>query len=232
VSAEVRLATTSIVVIGKFNPAVLHPYWFASRELLPPEQLAEARDTVQAVMSDVMMFEAGWLTFQAVPNRLSFTSKESASHLELRDLAIGTLSLLGDDPVTALGLNRDAHYRMGTEEEWHEVGDRFVPNEPWEELTGGQRAGLRQLVVQVTREGIEHTKEAVSEHGATYVTLAPSIEPQTQPYGLFVGINDHFQLGTETEPRSAGEVGETLAQEWEPARKRANSIAKHMIGEA
>jgi hypothetical protein len=228
VAAQVRVATTSVVVVGQFNPAILHPYWFGSRELLPPEQAADAQTSIQALMNEVMAFEAGWLTFQALPQRLTFTSKESASHLELRDLAMATLALLSEVPVTSFGLNRDAHYRVDTEQAWHAIGDRFVPNEPWVELTGGTRAGLQRLVVQIARGGVEHSAEAVAR-GATNVQIGVSVEAQVLPYGVYVGINDHFQVGTDEEPSSAVEVAEALEREWEPARKRANLMAAHII---
>jgi hypothetical protein len=215
------------VVVGDFNPAVLHPYWFGARELLPPEQATEALETVQALMNEVMAFEAGWLSFQALPKRLAFTSKESASHLELRDLAMGTLTLLGEDPVTSIGLNRDAHYRMDTEAEWHEIGDRYAPNEPWAELTGGARAGLQRLVVQVMRDQVEPSPENLAR-GATNIHIGPSTEVQQN--GVFLGINDHFQLGTDEEPIAAAEAVQAIGREWEPARERANLVARHIIG--
>lgn len=214
-------------MVGEFNPAIFHPYWFESRELLPPDQMAEAREKVQTLRNEVMAFDAGWLSFQALPNRVSFTSKESAYHLELRDLAMGTLTLLGEDPVTSFGLNREGHYRMGSEAEWHEIGDRFLPNEPWAELTGGARAGLQMLIVQIMRDQVEHSKENLAG-GATNIHIAPSTEiPET---GVFLGINDHFQLATAEEPKPAGEVVQVLEAEWEPARDRANLVERHIIG--
>jgi len=174
------------------------------------------------MVNEVMAFDAGWLSLQVLPIRLSFTSSESAYHLELRDLVLGTLTLLQEEPISALGLNRDAHYSMDTEEEWHAVGDRFIPNEPWAEITGGGRAGLHRLAVQVTREGTELAM------GSTNITVGTSTE--AAPNGVFLGINDHFQLSPPDEPTTAAALLPVLEDEWEPARARAIAIAAHIIG--
>lgn len=215
----VRSATTSLVLIGSFNPAVFHPRWFGQHELLPAEQVAEASESVQAVGSNFLTFEAGWLAFQAIPLRCAFTAAESAYQPDLRDLVIGTLSLLPETPVWAVGFNRDVHFRVSSEDEWHAIGDRFVPNEPWVELTGGERAGLRRLIVDLGRRD--------GHEGELNVELGPSLE--VQPNGVYLGVNDHLQLGSSEDPVAAADALPVIEAVWDAARSRANNIARHTV---
>ncbi|MFN0154162.1 MAG: hypothetical protein ACKVUT_07260 [Gaiella sp.] len=219
--AQLRSATTSIVVIGEFNPSTFHPSWFGARELLPAELVETALEGIQAVKNELLVFEAGWLSFQALPGRISFTSRESASHLELRDLALGTLSLHGETSAESLGLNRDSRYRVDTVDEWHAVGDRVAPNEPWAALTDGGRAGLLRLVIQLERRYADVP-------GHTNVTVGPA--PADTPLEILVGINDHFQFGAANEPSSnAARAADVLTDVWEPSRERANAITLHIM---
>ena len=207
-------------MVGTFNPAVFHPLWFAEKGLLPREEADVAVATVQAVSNEVMTFRSSWLQFQCLPNRCAFTSTESAFHHELRDLAIGTFRFLPEEPVSALGLNRDAHAEAPSEAAWHAVGDRLAPNEPWAELAGGERAGLLRVAVQIRRrdDDIE---------GYFNVTVGPSDE--IAPNGVFLGVNDHYQVASESEPKPAEELLPIIESRWEPARDRANDAARLIL---
>lgn len=135
----------------------------------------------------------------------------------IRDAARGVFDLLPHTPVDGIGINADAHYRLESEEEWHAVGDLFAPKDFWQPLFSGDEwrhregsemtVGLRTLRVEAWRP---NRKDYVR------LEVAPSI--RTIPYGVYVGINAHFQL-TDGEERGTGYLAaRTIDENWDEIR--------------
>lgn len=211
-----ELSGVSIVVAGPLNPAVLHPTWFLTNDLIA-ENEAEHALTDLIVSPGLTAFTADWLSVQATQEKAVFATVEEAHELQLRDLVRGVLDLQAHNPVDALGVNSDAHYRIRTIEEWHAIGDRFVPKDFWEPVfegdwrkrtpTSDQRVGLRTMTVEVWRpEGFDYVR----------VEVAPSL--RVQPWGVYVGINAHFQLTTADAKGTAADAARVLGENWDEIR--------------
>jgi hypothetical protein len=187
-----ELSGVAVVGAGSFNPAILHPRWLAENGLIAQNEAEHALENT-VVSSQLTAFTADWLSVQAVPEQAVFSTVEEARELELRDAARGVLDLLPHTPVDGLGINADAHYRLDSEEEWHAVGDLFAPKDFWEPLFAREEwirrensdltVGLRTLRVETWRA---NRKDYVR------VEVAPST--RIVPFGVYVGINAHFQF--------------------------------------
>ena len=123
-----EVAGISIVLLGSFNPAIFQPAWFAKQGLLPAGEAENAE--INLIHPEFVSFTAGWLQLQVTQSQ--FLASTTEDPLEaLRDLVLGTFSLLRHTPVSKMGVNRDVHIRMPDESSWHAVGHALVP------LTGG-----------------------------------------------------------------------------------------------
>jgi hypothetical protein len=71
------------------------------------------------------------LKVQVLRDRLIVTTEDSRRYEVLRDLVVGTLSILRHTPTDRLGINLDAHIPTGSEKAWHAIGDRLAPKGPW-----------------------------------------------------------------------------------------------------
>ena len=93
----------------------------------------EAEDAdIEIIHPEVVQYTIGWAQVTATRDRLSIGSTETTESPQLiRDLVMGILSLLRHTPVRHLGINKDAHYRSDSEEEWHAFGHRLVPPGNW-----------------------------------------------------------------------------------------------------
>jgi hypothetical protein len=80
----------SIVIVGGFDPRLLHPLWFRSEKLLGQAEADQA--DIKVIHRDVAEWTTEWLFLQVTRERLLVQAKiESAADL-LRDFAIGTFS--------------------------------------------------------------------------------------------------------------------------------------------
>ena len=147
---------------------------------------------------------------------------EEGRERDLRDVAKGVFELLPHTPTDALGINTDGHYRIESEEEWHEVGDRFLPKEQWEPLfsdngwkrrTGDKAVGLRAMTI-----------EAWNENGKDFVRVEVAPSVRLRPWGVYIGINSHFQLTLGEERASGHDAALKIDEQWDEVRDREKQL--------
>jgi hypothetical protein len=136
----------AIVVLGDFNPSIFQPMWFSANELLPEEEAREAE--ISVIHKAIASFSVGKLQIQVDESRLGLTTVESSQGPILRDLAIGTLSILEHTPLKAIGINRDMVFQCESEEVWHAIGHHMAPKSDWERVL--EKPGMVQLAVRGT----------------------------------------------------------------------------------
>ena len=207
--------TFSIVVLGDFNPAILQPLWFSVNGLVPE---AEAKDAdVDVIHKQFASFAMGGIRVQVDGSRLGVTAEESPQGPILRDLVLGTLSVLEHTPLKAIGLNRDMVFLMETDEAWHEVGDRLVPKGDWEQILACP--GMRQVVVEGQRPNCKADR--------LHVRVQPSAN-----LGILIAVNQHYQLETNerVEVRDChNEATRVLTDDWPPFIMYAREAAQKLL---
>jgi hypothetical protein len=119
--------------------------------------------------------------------------------------------------VNAIGLNADAHFRVQSDDEWHAVGDRFLPKDYWEPMfpgdewrrrETGEAVGLRSLTVEAHRS---------DSAGYVRMEVAPSV--RITPHGVYTGINGHFQLSRDGEKGNGYTAARTVEEHWDGTRE-------------
>ena len=200
------------MLVGSFNPAIFQPEWFARHELLPPTMVEAAKISVVSPM--ISDFETERLRLQVTADRFTAISNPNANSESLRDLVTGTFFLLEHTPVTALGMNRQMHFSLGSEENWHRLGDKLAPKDGWNGVLEG-RPGLRALVITTTR--------SEPQGSLIFVRVEPS---QQVRFGAFFEINEHYPA-PKTEPLKG--LMEILRGRWEEAQRYAAGIANHIL---
>jgi hypothetical protein len=130
----IKQEQVSIVFVGSFNPAIFQPAWFAAQGLIASDDSKNPLGVkLNLVHSEITDFSTENFQFQATPLRVSISSANTAFYESLRDLAVGTFRILRHTPIVKIGLNREFHFQMSSEEEWNEVGNRLVPKEGWKQ---------------------------------------------------------------------------------------------------
>lgn len=205
----------SIVLRGIFNPAMFHPSWFASQDLIR-EKEAEAAN-IEVVHPQVSVFDLDWLRVRITQDRFHVATIQEAYYEPLRDLVMGVFTILDYTPLRVLGINRDFHYDFASEEAWHAIGDLLTPKEHWKDIL--ERPGMRAIVIEGQRPD--------DLPGYIRVKVEPSQEIR---YGIFIDINDHYILSTEGDAIVEKErLLKPLSQNWMESMKRHETIAQSII---
>ena len=133
---------------------------------------------------------------------------------------------LSHTPIYQLGINRVVHFNVGSFEARNEIGKLLAPQEPWgiygAEMTGEEGkpqtyGGLRSMTMIMPRTEGPHS-------GALTTRLEPSLQLQGHG-GIFMEVNDHYNLGTAEEIIGADAAIEVLNNNWEnrlPGRSRSS----------
>jgi hypothetical protein len=146
----------SVVLTGSFNPAIFQPQWFVRQNLLPAEECEKPE--IKVISPQVCEFQTERFIIQVTTERFSALAKPDANPAPLRELVAGTFFTLEHTPLKALGLNRDMHFALSSEEEWHKVGDTLVPKDLWKRILQGN-PGLRSLWIQSEVPGFPDAKQ-------------------------------------------------------------------------
>lgn len=175
-----KVEGVDIVAIGNFNPAIFHPLWFSSNNLVREAEAQSAE--VKIIHKDVAVFAAEWFSLQVTDDRFVIETKDPTKFQPLRDLAVGTFKLLEHTPIISFGINRHQVFEMPSEIEWHAFGDYYAPKDSWRKLL--LNPGMRGVVIEGKREGSE----------AALITIR--IEPGTN-LEVFVHVNEHYQISSD-----------------------------------
>lgn len=223
---EPAVSSTSIVLRGGFNPVIFQPAWFTAEKLLPRTEIEAAK--VDIITPQILSFSTEWLTLQVTDDRFFALTQLAHMALPLRDLVLGTFRLLRHTPITAMGINYDSHTDMGSIEAWHRIGHILAPKDKWKDLL--KEPGTRSVTIEGQRPD--------DYRGYILVKVEPS--NVLGPQGLYISINDHYELtdpelpSDETKPGEVGPIGsirmlETLESAWDDALGRAKTITERVL---
>lgn len=218
-----EILTSAIIAVGDFNPAIFSPDWLERNNLIGKGDADTARERSQAkpllISHQVTAFETKWFALQVLENQFSLTSKDALSPA-FKDLAVGIFQLVPHTPVTAVGLNFLAHFKLASEDEYHRVGDVLAPKDIWKYLYPDESHGLADLTIRVqyvTRGEPVRTKDE----------KRISVQPSSQiKFGVFLSYNDHHDVssGDVDTRRPAEQVATIIDNEWESSWKDAMRV--------
>src|SRR5262249_32384770 len=108
--------TLEVVLLGSFNPAILHPQWFLRQKLIGEELALAAK--IKFVATEVTDVSFAGIHLICLNQSLLVNVQNMAFSTKLFDLVDGMLNLLPHVPLHACGINPSAHYRVETVEYW------------------------------------------------------------------------------------------------------------------
>lgn len=228
-----EILTASIVAIGDFNPAIFSPDWLERNGLIGREDADDVREKTKdekpkgqsmLVSHEVTAFETSWFALQILGKQFSLTSKGAVSPA-LRDLAKGIFDLVPHTPVTAVGLNFMGHFKLETEKDWHELGDRLAPKRVWETLYPDKSAGLQELTV-LLQDHVRGEQPKSKDHKR--ITVQPSNKLR---FGIYLLYNDHHEV-TDAQLlglTSAEQVASIINNDWENSWQDSERVFKGLL---
>lgn len=212
-----EIESASIVLVGSFNPAILHPEWLAHKSLIRPEEAEQAE--VEVVSRQLTVVRLSWFELQVLEDRFSATATDPAHFQTLQECVLGIFSLLEFTPISAMGLNRQMHFRMRKPENWASLENALAPKKPWAGILPGRRDGaptLQTLSLNGNRDG--------SNAQSLIVKIEPSSRVQS---GVYMATNEHFEF---PDANSTSKPMNMLSQHWLEALAYSQHLANKLIG--
>jgi hypothetical protein len=216
--AERSVISTSIVALGRFNPAIIHPAWFERFEILPPSDIEGIEPDLRLVSPDISIFQIGWLRVQATIDHFELSTVEEDRVLPLRDVGVNIFTQLLHTPVAAIGINRLAHLPLKQGGTWENLRSELAPPKPW----GDDVSDTDLASITVLRD---HSPDRASY---VRVTVEPSLRI---PGGLYIAVNDHHDLASQI--REFGEARpaiSVLERDWSSALERHVRYTRLVLG--
>lgn len=221
---------SSIVAVGAFNPAIFSPDWLERNQLIGQGDADDAKKAASLIIShQVTVFETDWFVFQVLENQFSLTSKGALTPA-FRDLAVGVLSLVTQTPISAIGLNFLAHFRLASEDEYHKIGDVFAPKTIWNSLYPDRGvAGLADLTIRF--QDVENRGQIPRSGNETRITLQPSGKVKL---GILLAINDHRVMNEsrETGMTAAEQAATIIDSDWQNSWNDAVNVFDSIVSQA
>lgn len=216
VAAVTEAESASIVLVGSFNPAILHPQWFARHGLIPEGEAETAEATVVSPRFTAVEFT--WFTLQVMDERFTATTTDPSRYRALEECVSGVFALLEFTPIVAMGLNSERHVRVPNEDIWTPLEDKLAPRDVWTSVLPGPREGASALqTLSVVGDRPESPASRVG------VTIEPSHRFQR---GLFLRTNEHFGFD---EGGDARVPMQKLQENWTGALVYANRVTDNIM---
>lgn len=169
---------------------------------------------------EIVSFSTEWFRLEVLPERVLLSTTQGQYYEPMRDLALGTFRILRHTPITKMGINRDFHFRMPSEEAWHAIGHRLAPKDAWKDVL--LEPGMASLSMQGRRPD--------QHQGAINVKVEPS--NRVKP-GVFISVNDHYEPTDVKDVKSvqgADSILDILESSWRTSIQRSQEIAQRVVG--
>ena len=220
---EPEVSGVSVVLVGSFNPAIFTPAWFGLQGLLARATVDNAE--LELAHPGLTQFVADWLRLSVRPDRLVAETAQDPA-IRIADLAGRTFGeFLPHTPLTALGINRDVHFRVKDAAARDRIGRRLAPTGPWgdwgKELEpDGRHGGMISLTMRQHRIGGRPSGDEIN------VTVEPSA--RLGDLGVYVRVNDHY---TARQNGSGGgsDLIERLSGDFENSIKRSEGLIDQVM---
>lgn len=200
---------TSTVIIGSFNPAISHPSWYEKQGLISNKDAENAE--IKIVMPDVSEFEIGPIRVQVVRDRFTVETADPRYFESVRDLALGTFTILEHTPVKALGINRTMHFPMSSLDRQQALFKLIVQSQVWDSLLPDSE--LRSITIRHNR---------TNPPGFVAVKIEPSLRIDS---AVFIQLNNHYQIQGD----NIAELLRCLKDNWEQNIIDASKLANGLL---
>ena len=203
-----KLAGFNCVLVGNFNPAIFHPQWYGKINLFRENEIKEAK--VGLIFPDFCQFVISGIDFRVELSRFQASTDKQENFALLKDVVLGTFSVLDQTPISAMGINFRGHFELNSKNKLDTLVNNYCPSGPWDGLL--EKSKLATLINQ--------GNNPFDKKGYVRIKIEPSTKLEN---GLFIEINNHFAL----ESKNPQDVINVLNEQWEKIREHSfNTMSK------
>jgi hypothetical protein len=199
-----ELSSHTIVLVGKFAPSIFHPSWFANAGLIRKNQTDAAKIAIFSY--EIVKYSIEWLDFTAQLGRITLTTAQEAYFEPLRDLVLGTFSILDQTPIQMLGINYQMHFTASSTLIWDDIEKKLRPSE--------------SAVSELPASRLESIRlSSVRPYNGFPGVFNFVVEPSSQfPDGVFISSNDHYEIKPFEDSMGSHKVLDIIESEWQNSK--------------
>jgi hypothetical protein len=225
---EPEINGASVVLIGRFNPVILQPAWLARHGVITDQESELAE--VKVIHPEIASFKIEPLFTLSIDRTRYAMETTVAPFVRIADATSRIFGdLLSHTPVGMLGINRLVHFDVGSFERRDKIGELIAPREPWGEWGkavssgfGDRHGGLQSLtLVQKDVEG--------RRSGWIKAKIEPSTRIGGGQTGIFMEVNDHYQLDDPKEATDSAEMINLLTSNFDASMKNSETIIDEIM---
>lgn len=217
------------MLVGKFNPPIFSPAWFAKVGIISEEELEGVKDPL--LHTEVAQFSVDRFNLQVMSNRFAISSPQEPFVRMLDDVLTIFTNHLPHTPLAMLGINYEVHFNLDSFEQRLALGRALAPIDPWgdfgkrlesdeEETTGG----MAVLVMQ------ENPADRQPGQGWRRVQIEPlNTIGRT---GVRIQVNDHFQLSNPKDENGVAQIIDILRTNFDASVHESKTIVSQLMGYA
>jgi hypothetical protein len=223
---EPELGGCTIVLLGRFSPAMFSPLWFFRNNLISEETADSA--TVEILHQDIAIVAFGKLRMQIEAGRFTAETTE-APWIDLGDFVSKTFTeRLISTPINQMGINRVVHFSVGSEEMRNQIGRTLAPIEPWGDFGKAvadtkppRRGGCVDVTMRLPTSGDGYI-------GHMQVSVQPSGRLKGDT-GIYVQTNDHYDVGKLDEITDCEAIMNLLIDNFERSTDQSERIIDQIM---
>jgi len=225
-----QVSAASIVAIGHFNPLIFGRDWLKDKEIVVGSDFEKLNTLI--AHPDLVSYEMPWGSFQTDRNNFTITTTREPL-VRVYDFFVRCFQFLPETPIRAVGINREVHFETASEAARDHVGDVLAPKDFWGDFvqSGGQKTGgVRSLIMEqsIPKEG--RLVRTDGRFGYVWARVEPSNRRDIR-YGIFMQVNDHFDLVTAPDRLSNGRaVAELVTEKFEGSIENSERLIDRVMG--
>lgn len=217
----------TLVLIGKFNPAIFSPAWFAKVGIISDNELEIAVLDKPITHPEIAQFTVNRrFRIEVQPTRFQMVSTLAPFISIADDVRSLFTRFLPHTPVSALGINFSMHFRLDTAEQRLKLGRALAPSEPWGGLgrrlqasTISNPSGVASLVLQESLESESRFRRVEVQPSRSFDRLR----------SVFIAYNDHFGIANARDEDGAAAAMTLLGSEFDKSEREYRTIVTDLM---
>jgi hypothetical protein len=224
-----QISAASIVALGHFNPLIFGPNWLKEKEIVVGNDFENLK--ILIVHPDIVSYQMPWGNFQTDRNNFTIGSTREPL-VRVHDFFVRCFQFLPETPISAVGINREVHFETASEAARDRAGDVLAPKDFWGDFVeseGQKTGGLRSIIMEqsIAKEG--RRARVDGKFGHVWARVEPSSRRELR-YGIFMQVNDHFDVVTAPDKLSDGRaVADLVAEQFERSITNAERLIDRVM---
>lgn len=216
-----------IVILGNFNPAILHPEWLDRNQVLPPHEVREIAESkrkevkglegikVKFIGSNILVsgvetrLKLPSYNIGVTPDKFEVSTSNKDKYEELPEFVAATFKILEHTPITAIGINFMSSLKFSK---------RAII------LMHSYFCAKPDIILSVFGEQYRIDSKIRYDYNGSAVTLFLELKEESDE----IGINFNYNKGF-TEQEGSKEMIKYLLDNYKPMMMNADKIIKHLF---